>query len=247
MKELKEKGITLIALVITIIILLILVGITISQVFGDNGLFQRTRQAVEKYKAEQTDEEMSLEELEKYLADFKFDSDNRDENQILDELKNRLQALESEKEALEQKVSELQTQNSELTKSNEENEKEIESLKSKVSEYPKVFMEKWSTFSGYGEKEITIPEDCTKGYMVYGSLIMGNTGTDAVITDNNATITEISEDFNNYTVYPHFQAFSRVYEKKCEFKSGGTFSIKSSVNCTNNGPGVVLFCIIFYN
>lgn len=43
MKE--QKGITLVALVITIIILLILAGISIATLSGDNGLFNRARQA----------------------------------------------------------------------------------------------------------------------------------------------------------------------------------------------------------
>ena len=37
----KNKGITLIALVITIVILLILAGIAIAALTGDNGLFSR--------------------------------------------------------------------------------------------------------------------------------------------------------------------------------------------------------------
>ena len=44
----KQEGITLIALVITIIILIILAGITISAVFGENGLILRAREAAFK-------------------------------------------------------------------------------------------------------------------------------------------------------------------------------------------------------
>lgn len=40
-----QKGITLVALVITIIILLILAGITIASIGSDNGLFTRAKQA----------------------------------------------------------------------------------------------------------------------------------------------------------------------------------------------------------
>lgn len=43
MKE--QKGITLVALVITIIILLILAGIAIASITNDNGLFNRAKQA----------------------------------------------------------------------------------------------------------------------------------------------------------------------------------------------------------
>ena len=45
----KNNGITLIALVITIVILLILAGITIASLTGDNGLFSRAQQAKNKY------------------------------------------------------------------------------------------------------------------------------------------------------------------------------------------------------
>lgn len=40
-----QKGITLVALVITIIVLLILAGVTISLVLGNNGLIDRAKQA----------------------------------------------------------------------------------------------------------------------------------------------------------------------------------------------------------
>ena len=41
----KNKGITLIALVITIIILIILAGISVATLTGENGLFSRAKQA----------------------------------------------------------------------------------------------------------------------------------------------------------------------------------------------------------
>ena len=44
----REKGVTLVVLVITIVILLILAGITISALNGENGLFARTKEAKEK-------------------------------------------------------------------------------------------------------------------------------------------------------------------------------------------------------
>ncbi len=66
----KEKGITLIALVVTIILLLILAGVTISQIAGSNGLFQRARQAVEKYKNSAEEEQIQIGMLEQYVSDF---------------------------------------------------------------------------------------------------------------------------------------------------------------------------------
>ncbi len=63
----KEKGITLIALVVTIIILLILAGVTLTTALSQNGLFQRAKIVVEKYKEAEADEVEKLGEVEKEL------------------------------------------------------------------------------------------------------------------------------------------------------------------------------------
>ncbi len=63
----KEKGITLIALVITIIILLILAGVTLTTALSQNGLFERAKYAGEKYKESETDEAEKLGEVEKEI------------------------------------------------------------------------------------------------------------------------------------------------------------------------------------
>ena len=46
----RQKGITLIALVVTIVVLLILAGITISLVFGSNGVIQKAQDSKEQTK-----------------------------------------------------------------------------------------------------------------------------------------------------------------------------------------------------
>ena len=56
----KEKGITLIALVITIIVLMILAGITIATLTGDNGLLTKTNEAKFKTEIKQYNEELIL-------------------------------------------------------------------------------------------------------------------------------------------------------------------------------------------
>ena len=72
MSKLKEKGITLVALVVTIIILLILTGVTISQIGGNNGLFSRVKRAVEKYKEAAENETDMITELENYIDNNKI-------------------------------------------------------------------------------------------------------------------------------------------------------------------------------
>ena len=54
------KGITLVALVITIIILLILAGVAINLTLGDNGIFTRVVDAQDRYKASEIIEKMEL-------------------------------------------------------------------------------------------------------------------------------------------------------------------------------------------
>lgn len=60
----KNKGITLIALVITIIILIILAGISVATLTGDNGLFSRAKQAKEEYEYKQAKEKLQIEIME---------------------------------------------------------------------------------------------------------------------------------------------------------------------------------------
>lgn len=60
-KNIKEKGITLVALVITIIILLILAGITIASIVGENGIMARSQRAKEEHKISELMEKLNLE------------------------------------------------------------------------------------------------------------------------------------------------------------------------------------------
>ena len=86
-KKLQEKGITLIALVVTIILLLILVGVTISQILGENGLIRKTKEAVEKYKNASEEEQIQLGQLEQYVTDFSIVGGNEGENKALISIK----------------------------------------------------------------------------------------------------------------------------------------------------------------
>ena len=63
LNKLKEKGITLIALVVTIIILLILAGVTLNMAMNGDGLFSRARNAADKYKKAQEDETKLISEI----------------------------------------------------------------------------------------------------------------------------------------------------------------------------------------
>ena len=58
--SLGEKAITLIALVVTIVILLILAGVTITMTLGQNGLFTRAREGVAAYNESEVRDDLSM-------------------------------------------------------------------------------------------------------------------------------------------------------------------------------------------
>lgn len=81
----KNSGITLVALVVTIIIILILAGIAISSL-TNTGIFQRTKDAKQKHEEAELDQNTKLDQYEskidEYLPDNKkekaglYDKDN---------------------------------------------------------------------------------------------------------------------------------------------------------------------------
>ena len=69
-RRISNKGITLIALVISIIIIIILAGITLGTLLGSNGLITRTKKAVEYYEKAQQDEVIEMDKLYTRLANI---------------------------------------------------------------------------------------------------------------------------------------------------------------------------------
>ena len=59
----QEKAITLVALVVTIIVLIILAGVSISLVLGENGIITKAREAKINYQTAAENEKTSLNEL----------------------------------------------------------------------------------------------------------------------------------------------------------------------------------------
>ena len=66
----RNKGITLIALVVTIIVLLILAGISIAMLTGQNGILNRASEAKEKTRVAQEDENEKLQGYEKIINQY---------------------------------------------------------------------------------------------------------------------------------------------------------------------------------
>ena len=71
MKKEKNKkydgGITLVALVVTIVILLILAGVSLNLVIGNEGMLTRSKEATNKYEKQAENEQQGLDDIEDYL------------------------------------------------------------------------------------------------------------------------------------------------------------------------------------
>ena len=68
MRNKKEKGITLIALVVTIAVLIILATVSINAVLGQNGIIKKSKDMSEMYEKSKENEEIAMKELSNEVA-----------------------------------------------------------------------------------------------------------------------------------------------------------------------------------
>ena len=76
----KNNGITLVALIITIIVLLILAGVSLSFVFN-GGILDKSQQAVNEYQNAVDEESNLLDKIDQYLKD-KLDNNEKDNEEF---------------------------------------------------------------------------------------------------------------------------------------------------------------------
>ena len=69
-KNKQERGITLVALVVTIVVLLILAGISLNLVLGKNGIITKAQEARDKTEQARINTEKSINSLEQELSDY---------------------------------------------------------------------------------------------------------------------------------------------------------------------------------
>lgn len=70
MSKKKANGITLIALIITVIVMLILAGVAINLTVGDNGIFKKSDEGAKIYKNMVDNENESLTNVEKEMENL---------------------------------------------------------------------------------------------------------------------------------------------------------------------------------
>ena len=70
LKNSRQKGITLIALVVTIVVLIILATVSILAVFGDNGIIARAQKAKDTHEKGKADETNTLDDYASYIGNY---------------------------------------------------------------------------------------------------------------------------------------------------------------------------------
>ena len=118
----QNRAITLIALIITIVVLLILAGVVINLTMGDNGIIGKVQTAVGKYQNAQEMEEYQIAQYSDEITSHV--NGNRDEEIIkledINKILNRISTLEDEVTSLN---NQLTTLNNSLSLKNRYNNK----------------------------------------------------------------------------------------------------------------------------
>ena len=83
----KEQGITLIALVVTIIVLIILAGVSIAMVVGDNGIITQAQKAKENIQIASNEEQRQIANLEETLGESLEGIESEEKEIKLEDLK----------------------------------------------------------------------------------------------------------------------------------------------------------------
>ena len=90
----KIKGITIVSLVVTIIVLLILAGVAINFTIGEDGIFKRAQNAAKRYENAQKNEEKELQSLSNYIDNVMNEnniSEEDDDEELITNVKEAIQ------------------------------------------------------------------------------------------------------------------------------------------------------------
>ncbi len=138
----KHKGVTLVSLVVTIIVLIILAGISLNLTIGENGLFTMAKKAKENTELAQIEEQTRMNELYTQIEqEGYYDTPAIGELQdTIDSLNKNIEELESQLENERQERQKLQSQIEGL-------EVEVNNLKGDVSKANTQIQEKESQIS----------------------------------------------------------------------------------------------------
>ena len=180
----KEKGITLVVLVVTIIVLLILAGITINLIIGDNGLITRAKSATEEYEKATKKEKEKLENL--YGSIQIADDDNAEITINMKELKDIID--ERVNEAISRETTGINANSLLMTSTNTKLSAGQENLTSFTNTFTDGEFEKYFEYNS-SNGEIT----CKEGgwFLIETAISVGNKKSDLAILSLLCFVNEI--------------------------------------------------------
>ncbi|MFR2534395.1 MAG: sulfocyanin-like copper-binding protein [Clostridia bacterium] len=131
MKEkVKQQGITLIALVITIVILIILAGISVNTLIGENGIITKAKQAKQNITLAGEAEAMQLNQLY-YELEIGGELTEDEQSSKKDEI---IALLQKQVEELQKQVTDLQTENTQLKEQIEDLTIQVANLQKEIAD-----------------------------------------------------------------------------------------------------------------
>ena len=110
----KEKGVTMLSLVVTIVILLILSGITIKFALDDNGIIKQSSLASEKYKNSQIQEQIALNQAVNEMRKTTSSSGSSSEggsssDEDIEDLMQQIETLQNQVDSLNGQIDDLKS------------------------------------------------------------------------------------------------------------------------------------------
>ncbi|MFR2534890.1 MAG: hypothetical protein ACLS95_06670 [Clostridia bacterium] len=133
----QESGITLVALVVTVIILIILAGISINTLMGDNGIITKAKQAKQNITLAGEAEAMQLNQLYYELetgGELTEDEESSKKDEIISLLQKQVEELQKQIASLQTENTELKQQIETLTAQIASLQKELQDLKAQIAE-----------------------------------------------------------------------------------------------------------------
>jgi len=105
----KVNGITMVSLVVTIIVLIILAGVSITSILGENGIITIARQAKENVELSRIEEQTKLNELYTQITIEETDLGSAELKVVLEKISNLEQTVNQQQERITQLESETKT------------------------------------------------------------------------------------------------------------------------------------------
>ena len=138
-----SKGITIVSLVVTIVVLIILAGISLNLTLGENGLFTMAKKAKENIELAQIEEQTRMNELYDELEQGGYYENPEigelegtidDLNKTIKSLEDQLEGAKQEKQGLQENIQELNGEIDNLHGQVNQQKTEIEEKETKINE-----------------------------------------------------------------------------------------------------------------